>query len=1075
MQYKSPLKRILVTLILLVGVMPSITLLFLYWNTEHSYRLDSALSHEIHTNDMLQQDLEKEIARYITLLQNKSDPIAISISRKEDNRLINALMKIMLQREPAVHGLLLISDKGKIIATHERGSQHGVPLITGDMTSSRQWLKNHWNLVWDQVIRSPELLIPLQGRIYIGATDLREGGYRFTIAVPVGGIQKTEAVLLAEIEVSSLWQRRSRTHVTEGVISYLIDQRGNLLTKIEAVNPGESMTQIGIVRHALAGKPWRVTDTYTGLSGAPVYGSVTSIPILNWNVISEIPVVFVTAPIQDELTYSTIISAGFITLFIMLGFWLVRRVLVPVHQLTVAMDNFAINERFDTPVKGFVKEFEDMAFSFKRMVSSRLQIEQGLHDNKDRIQLLLDSTGEAIYGVDMEGYCTFVNRACLRILGYKDQKDLLGKNMHTLIHHTHSDGDVYPEQECRIYQAFRKGKNVHVDNEVLWRADGNMFPAEYWSYPICKDDQVIGSVITFIDISERHQAEQSMQRLNRSLTVLSKCNETLVRTTNEEVLLHRICQIIIGEAGYTLAWVAFAQHDEEKSILPAAQAGDEQGYLESLKLSWSDSEQGQGPTGVAIRTGQVSCIHNITGDVRYVPWRDRALKHGYQSSLALPLKDKEQTFGALNIYSSEANAFNEKEIHLLEELADDLAYGIVTLRSHKERHHLNKQLRQAQKMEVIGQLTGGIAHDFNNILTSILGFTNLALERFVTDNQPELRKYLMEVSLAGERARDLVSQLLAFSRTSSGEAKPLQLSPMVHEVIRLLQATLPSSIQVCSQLETDLPAVMMDPVQLQQILMNLCINARDAMGNRGRIDIETRYNQTQSQAVCVACHHDIEAGSYVELSVSDTGTGISQEVLSRIFEPFFTTKEVGKGTGMGLSMLHGIVHQHKGHILVDTKADSGTTFRLLFPVTENILLHQEHSIVEINPAKSLNHARILIVDDEESVAGFMSDLFESRDGDVTVLTNSQSALRLFKQDPSAFDLVITDQTMPGLSGAELARSLLIIRPELPVILCTGYSENMDEEKARALGISGYINKPMNVNTLLSMVIQRLKA
>lgn len=415
----------------------------------------------------------------------------------------------------------------------------------------------------------------------------------------------------------------------------------------------------------------------------------------------------------------------------------------------------------------------------------------------------------------------------------------------------------------------------------------------------------------------------------------------------------------------------------------------------------------------------------------------------------------------------------------------DISHFIAIKRDISQQHKLQKQLQQAQKMESIGQLTGGIAHDFNNILASILGFTELALQRFVRDDQPELREYLNEVAHAGKRARDLVSQMLAFGRMDSGKTSLLQIPPMIKEVTKLLQATLPSTIQISSHADADLPKVMIDPVQLHQILMNMSINARDAIGDKGRIDIRVNREQVTNRDehtvqtalngellsnICDACHHEIEAGDYVVLSVQDSGSGMSDDTLSRIFEPFYTTKEVGKGSGMGLSMVHGIVHQHGGHILVDTQIGIGTTFRLLFPVGENDAVHEPEAELSISPiTEGLNGARILIVDDEEAIARFMEELFEDRGGKVTVMTDSQAALALFKQEPTAFDLIITDQTMPQLTGVELAQKILAVRPELPIILSTGYSDQVDEVKAKTLGIRGYITKPVEVDTLFNMV------
>ncbi|HEC15876.1 MAG TPA: response regulator [Sedimenticola sp.] len=584
------------------------------------------------------------------------------------------------------------------------------------------------------------------------------------------------------------------------------------------------------------------------------------------------------------------------------------------------------------------------------------------------------------------------------------------------------------------------------------------------------------------DISEGKPAALSLRKTNRALQALRACNEALLRAADKTELLDKVCRIIVEIAGYRLAWVGLVEHDEAKTVRPVAQAGYEGGYLDTLKLTWGDTEHGQGPTGTAIRTGKPSSIRDIMEDPRYAPWRDSALKRGYRSSLALPLiVNKEKAFGALNIYAAEADAFDAEEVRLLQELADDLAFGIATLRSHAERHRLQRQLQQAQKMEAIGQLTGGIAHDFNNILASILGFTGLALERHVGEKDTELREYLSEVYHAGERARDLIAQMLAFSRGTTTEPRRMTLQPLVKEAAKMLRATLPSTIELSTEFDKDAPAVVLDPVQLYQVVMNLCINARDALEGKGRVDIRVRrmhaigrgkrHGQTNAGAhdICNSCHAGIAAGEYVELSVRDSGSGMSKDQLSRIFQPFFTTKEVGKGTGMGLSMAHGIVHQHGGHILVDSAPGEGTTFRVLFPAADSAPTQdQDAEGATKRTSERMNNAHILVVDDEVSVARFMGDLFESRGHRVTLMTDARAALDLFRGDPNAFDLVVTDQTMPKLTGVELTQELLALRPGLAVILCTGYSDQVDEARARELGIRGYLTKPMEANALLGL-------
>lgn len=389
-------------------------------------------------------------------------------------------------------------------------------------------------------------------------------------------------------------------------------------------------------------------------------------------------------------------------------------------------------------------------------------------------------------------------------------------------------------------------------------------------------------------------------------------------------------------------------------------------------------------------------------------------------------------------------------------------------RAIQERENLQIQLQQAQKMEAIGQLTGGIAHDFNNILASIIGYTELALERYVDENSGKLRSYLNEVHLAGMRAKDLIAQMLAFSRSKHGEYISLNIAPLINETIKLLRPTIPTSIDLGFDKGNEVPNVHADPVQLQQILMNLCINARDAIGTHGKITVGLKEEHV-GQQICNSCHQ-VFSGDYLAMTVKDTGHGIPPDLLGRIFEPFLTTKDVGAGTGMGLSMVHGIVHNHKGHVLVTSVENKGTEFKVLFPITPD---PQAAGLEEAGADANLG-AHILVVDDEESVARFIQALLDTQGHRVTIMNNSREALEYFQEHADQIDMIFTDQTMPGMSGLELAKSVLAMKPEIPVILATGFSHKIDEKTAKGAGVRAFLKKPFDTQLLLDTVGELLK-
>lgn len=405
----------------------------------------------------------------------------------------------------------------------------------------------------------------------------------------------------------------------------------------------------------------------------------------------------------------------------------------------------------------------------------------------------------------------------------------------------------------------------------------------------------------------------------------------------------------------------------------------------------------------------------------------------------------------------------------------------ITARKQAEaaRSLLEAQLRQAQKMEAIGQLAGGIAHDFNNILTGVMGYIvlaqELAAERGDGPADAKLARYLERAQRSGQRARDLIQQMLTFSRGQRGEPRPLQLAPLIHESVKLLGATLPSSVEFATHLDDAAPAALLDPVQVEQVLMNLCINARDAMQGSGRIEVRLRAAQ-HAHTTCNSCRQTVQ-GRYLELSVSDDGPGIAPDVLERMFEPFFSTKEVGKGSGMGLATVHGIVHEQGGHVLVESMPGQGAHFRILFPPLDaatpaDAPQQAQSAAARRGPALA---GRVLVVDDDEAAGDFMGDLLDTWGIDATVMRDSLAALERIRQHPQAFDLAVLDQTMPRMKGLELARKLRALRGDLPLILYSGYGEDITDEMLHAAGVSARIRKPVDTDELRKLLVSLLHA
>ncbi len=382
-----------------------------------------------------------------------------------------------------------------------------------------------------------------------------------------------------------------------------------------------------------------------------------------------------------------------------------------------------------------------------------------------------------------------------------------------------------------------------------------------------------------------------------------------------------------------------------------------------------------------------------------------------------------------------------------------------------EREKLQAQLQQAQKMEAIGTLAGGIAHDFNNILGAILGYTEIAVDSIPPDSIAV--GYLEKVAEASHRASSLVKQILAFSRQANTEDVALQPAAIIKEAIKILRPSLPSTITIKQQIYTATKSILADPSQLHQILMNLCTNAYHAMEERGGI-LEITLEDRELFQDDLENYIGVSPGIFVVLTVGDSGPGITAEIRDKIFDPYFTTKEVGKGTGMGLAIVHGIVKRHGGFITCETTLGKGTVFEVYFPAIEQVLTDPDTTVENIVTGKE----RILFIDDEEILVDLGKTMLERLGYEVATLTSSLEAWNTFSNRPDQFDIVITDQTMPGLTGSDLALKMLQLRPNLPIILCTGYSSLISEKKAKSMGIQGFAMKPL-VRKEISLLLREL--
>lgn len=394
----------------------------------------------------------------------------------------------------------------------------------------------------------------------------------------------------------------------------------------------------------------------------------------------------------------------------------------------------------------------------------------------------------------------------------------------------------------------------------------------------------------------------------------------------------------------------------------------------------------------------------------------------------------------------------------------------------EEKERLQDEMQQVQKMRSIVQLTGGVAHDFNNMLTSIMGYADLAQISMKRNAMVDSDRYLAAIRATSKKAGNLVSQLLDYSRENVLVKEPINLNTLIEESRRMLEAMMSSSVQIVDNLDPDLPNVLANQTQLQQVVINLCQNAKEALHNKdATLWISTSVKEVRD-ATCESCFQKT-SGHYVCLEIADNGVGINPAVRGHIFDPFTTTKDVGEGTGLGLSAVHGIVHMHGGHILVQSSPDQRTRFSILLPMqkSSNPLVSDdsghkaENESAPVTRARRDGPAKVLLVDDDESVTRLLSSFFERNGIDCSAINSSEQAWELFEQKSEEFDIVITDHTMPNLTGIELIKKIRSVNKNIPIVLCSGFNELVNEDEATALGVSRFLNKPIRLENLASVI------
>ena len=645
-------------------------------------------------------------------------------------------------------------------------------------------------------------------------------------------------------------------------------------------------------------------------------------------------------------------------------------------------------------------------------ISARAEVSNRLH------RFLIEASPDLIYVLDEEGNFRLANNQLQDLFNYTSS-NLKGKNWRQLFagdlpadidHHiTERRTGTRATNQLEFDYIDTAGKPRILELSAIGLYDEAEAASDGFAgtYGIVRD--VTAGRRTARQLAESQRKFQGLFMHSPDAAFISKLDTGEILESNEN--FHRIAMAIEAELP------EYERRDPtDRNIWPSKEQRDQ--FISALRRD-ADPEGGK---------QLVDIEHSLMGEIRYFHLSGRMIDLDGEEALLATIRD----------------VTNEK-------------------RAQQDRLRLEGQLQQASKMEAIGQLAGGIAHDFNNILASIIGYTELV--QAARNRLPEetVDSYLGEVVDAGKRARELISQMLTFTRAIRGDAQRVRISDTIDEVSRMLRAAIPATININTHFAAQTPVVLIDPVQLQQIVINLLINARDAIDGHGDVNVDLCETQIDEPMICASCESRV-TGRWVELGVADTGHGIDDDLLQKVFEMYVTTREPGKGTGIGLWLIHTLVHEYGGHIRLTSTPGQGTRFGILLPDADAATVAPAPPV----PASTGEvNGEVLVVDDDVSVSKYLAEVLRDAGYSVRVYNDSSAALRYLEDNIEQLGVVVTDQIMPQISGLQLSRRAKELRPDLPVILITGYTHTSDLMQVKELGLEGCLKKPFRMDDLLA--------
>ena len=692
-------------------------------------------------------------------------------------------------------------------------------------------------------------------------------------------------------------------------------------------------------------------------------------------------------------------------------------------------------------------------------VTERVQAEQALSESEHRYHVLADSVTDVIWTMTLDGRFTYVSPSVLQLRGYTPE-EVLQQSLEEVL---------CPESLVRVREVMgsalenpplanmRESRTAEVEQP---RKDGSTV----WTEAVTRflydaEGRPNGVLGVSRDITERRALEDGLRARAEHLAALHEASRAILLHAQMDHSLAAVCRIAVERFGVLAAWSG-AITPRGDLCEPIVSAGEGADCAAHALSGWDDGSQASRPAATAVRTRRPVVLNRVNSGSALQAWCPHSLVRGFRSAAAFPMVYGDDVLGVMETHSDDPGFFTPDRVEVLESLANLTAVAMQNWR-------LFEQIKQAAKMESIGALAGGVAHDFNNILTGIHGYAELAIESL--QNHPQELRDLERILGLSDRAADLTRQLLAFSRRQTLQPVVLNLNRVVEGMLDMLRRLVGEDVDLVFLPGAGLRDTKADPTQMEQVLLNLVANARDAMPGGGRLIVETGTTHLDGRFAAAA----IPEGEYVTLTVSDSGQGMDAATRERIFEPFFTTKEVGKGTGLGLATVYGVVRQHGGSIHVYSEPGHGTTFRVFMPALETAEIEMQS--LPLDDGAFAGNETILVVEDEESILSLVERILTENGYTVLGWDDPEIALELVKGRTEEIALLLTDVVMPGMNGKALYEKLAAIRPSLRVLYMSGYTDDFIAHSGVLDPNTPFIGKPFHTTALLARVRELLDA